>query len=148
VTHLLIKGSDRPLRDQSGKALTQPLAQARQQIEGIRREIDKGKRFEDLVPMYSEHLPSKVRGGRLEAFTPKSAPAAFPELGEAVTRLDIGQVSDPVLTSAGYHLVRVDRIEPAPPVDQVEPAIREKLGQRYFNDAYDKAPKGFDIRVD
>jgi hypothetical protein len=148
VTHLLIKGSDRPLRDQSGKALTQPLAQARQQIEGIKRQIDEGKRLEDLVPMYSEHLPTKIRGGRLDAFTPKNAPAAFPELGEAVTKLDVDRVSGPILTSAGYHLVRVDRIDPPPPIDQVEGKIREILGTRYFNDAYDKAAKGYDIRID
>jgi hypothetical protein len=150
VRHLLIKGTDRPLRDQSGKALTQPLAAAKQQIDGIRREVDKGKRFEDLVPMYSEHLPTKLRGGLLESFPPKGGPGlqAFPELGEAVTKLEIGKVSDPILTSAGYHLVKVERVEPPPAIAEVEAEIRAKLGGRYFNDAYEKAPKGFDIRLD
>jgi parvulin-like peptidyl-prolyl isomerase len=148
VRHLLIKGSDRPLRDQSGKALTQPLAQARKQIDGIRRELDQGKRFEDLVQFYSEHLPTRLKGGLLDAFTPKTAPPAFPELGEAVTRLEIGVVSEPILTSAGYHLVKLERTDPAPPVDQVEARIRQHLGTRYFTEAYEKAPKGWDIRID
>lgn len=148
VRHLLIRGSDRPLRDQSGKALTQSLAQAKQQIDGIRRELDQGKRFEDLVQMYSEHLPTRLRGGQLDTFTPKTAPTAFPELGEAVTKLEIGRISDPILTSAGYHLVKVERMDPPPPVEQVDPEIRKRLAGRHFSDAYDKAAKGWDIKID
>jgi peptidyl-prolyl cis-trans isomerase SurA len=148
VRHLLIRGSDHPLRDQSGKALTQSLAKARQQIEGIRREIDQGKRFEDLIPMYSEHFPTKLRGGLLDAFTVKEPPQGFPELGEAVRKMEIMKLSAPVVTSAGYHLVRVERMEPAPPVEQVEGRIRGQLAAKYFSDALEKAPKGYDIRLD
>jgi parvulin-like peptidyl-prolyl isomerase len=148
VRHLLIKGSDRPLRDQSGKALTQPLAQAKRQIDGIRRELEEGKRFEDLVQFYSEHLPTRLKGGLLESFTPKTAPPAFPELGEAVATLEIGRVSEPILTSAGYHLVKLERTEPAPPVGDVESRIRQHLGSRYFNEAYEKAPKGWDLKLE
>jgi parvulin-like peptidyl-prolyl isomerase len=147
VRHLLIRGSDRTQRDISGK-LIQPLDQARRQIDGIRADMVKGKPFEDLARMYSEHMPSKIRSGLLDPFTPKGAPTSFPELGEAVTKLEIGKVSEPILTSAGYHLVRVERMDPPKPLDQVEPEIRQHLATRYFNDALDKAAKGYDIHLE
>ena len=62
--------------------------------------------------------------------------------------LEIGRVSEPILTSAGYHLVRLEKSDPAPPVTEVEARIREHLGHRYFTDAYEKAQKGWDVRVD
>jgi hypothetical protein len=126
VRHLLIRGSDRPRRQLNGKPM-QSLAQARQQIDGLRGELQKGKRFEDLVQMYSEDFATKLRGGTLEPFPPKAPPAGFPELGEAVTKLEIGRVSDPVLTSAGYHLVRVERMDPPPRLDKVEADSRARV---------------------
>lgn len=148
VRHLLIRGSDRPQRDISGRMI-QPMAKAREQIDSIRGEMSaKNKPFEDVARLYSEHMPSKVRGGLLDPFPPKAAPAPFPELGEAVTRLEIGKVSEPILTSAGYHLVRVERMDPPKPLEQVAQDIRQRLATNYFNDAVAKAPKGWDIKLD
>jgi hypothetical protein len=147
VRHLLIRGSDRNRKHLNGKPM-QSLAQARQQIDGLRGELSKGKRFEDLVQMYSEDFSTKLRGGLLDPFPPKGPPQGFPELGEAVTRLEVGRVSDPILTSAGYHLVRVERMDPPPPVDKVEGDIRARLAAKYFSDALGKAPRGYDIRLD
>jgi PPIC-type PPIASE domain len=147
VRHLLIRGSDRQRKHLNGKPM-QTLSQARQQIDGLRGELSKGKRFEDLVQMYSEDFATKLRGGLLDAFPPKSPPQSFPELGEAVTKLEVGRVSDPLLTSAGYHLVRVERMDPPPPVEKVEADIRARLAAKYFSEALEKAPRGYDIRLD
>jgi parvulin-like peptidyl-prolyl isomerase len=148
VRHLMIRGSDRPQRDMAGRMI-QPLAKAREQIVTILGEMSaKNKPFEDVARLYSEHMPSKVRGGLLDPFTPRTAPQPFPELGDAVTRLEIGKVSEPILTSSGYHLVRVERMDPPKPLDQVKLDIRQRLATNYFNDSVAKAPKGWDIKLD
>ena len=66
----------------------------------------------------------------------------------AVTHLEIGKVSEPILTSSGYHLVRVERMDPPKPLEQVEAEIRQRLATQYFYDALNKAPKGWDIKLD
>jgi hypothetical protein len=64
-----------------------------------------GADFAALARKHSEG-PSRVRGGRLGAFPPNRM---VPPFSQAVRRLCISQVSDPVLTRFGYHVIRRDR---------------------------------------
>ncbi len=64
-----------------------------------------GADFAALARKHSEG-PSRARGGRLGAFPPNRM---VPPFSQAVRRLCIGQISDPVLTRFGYHVIRRDR---------------------------------------
>ena len=63
-----------------------------------------GESFEKLVRLYSMDTQSRDSGGSLGWVNPGSL---VPEFEEAAKSLPIGQVSKPVRTRYGYHLIRV-----------------------------------------
>lgn len=70
----------------------------------IKDEISNGLSFEDAARKYSS-CPSKEQGGNLGEF---SRGMMVPEFEEAAFNLPIGEVSEPVKTQFGYHLIQVD----------------------------------------
>ncbi len=80
------------------------LDQALQEIEDIQNELNKGADFETLAQTYSD-CPSAAQNGDLGYF---SRGQMVPEFEKAAFELEIGEVSEPVLTEFGYHLIRVD----------------------------------------
>jgi len=82
----------------------------KQQAAQLRQQIDDGKlKFEDAAARHSA-APSKADGGNL-GWIPRhgSVPEA---LAAAAFALDAGQVSQPVVTRFGVHLVQVTDIKP------------------------------------
>ena len=69
----------------------------------LSREIKQGARFEELARRYST-CPSKSSGGDLGWFGPGKMVPAFEN---AVKRLGVGSVSDPVSTQFGWHVIKV-----------------------------------------
>ncbi|HYC79338.1 MAG TPA: peptidylprolyl isomerase, partial [Planctomycetota bacterium] len=147
VKHLLIRGSDAPKPADAAGRSVQPLAKARKQMEAVSAELAAGKRFEDLVALYSEDTATKLNGGGLEPFTPgeRRLPAEFVALAE---RLEPGQVGGPVESPAGVHLVKLEKKEPPPPVEEVDGVVRRELGMERFRAAWLAARRGVAVRLD
>lgn len=147
VRHLLIRGAEHPETWKGAGPAPQPIAKARVQAEVVAAEIRKGKRFEDLVQLYSEDTATKLSGGVLEPFTPGDS-RLHESFTKAVQSLEVGQTSPPVESPAGVHLIRLDRKDPPPPVDAVEALIRRELGLRRFREAWNAARYGVDVKLD
>ncbi|MEN9508220.1 MAG: hypothetical protein RLZZ621_783 [Gemmatimonadota bacterium] len=84
---------------------TSDSAAARARIEKLRAEITAGAKFEDVAKRESTDSVSGAQGGALGKggkgrFTPKFEDAAY--------ALKVGELSQPVLTPFGWHLIRVD----------------------------------------
>lgn len=80
-------------------------AAARARAEQLKAEIARGAKFEDIAKRESADSGSAAQGGALG----KGGRNRFvPEFERAAYALRPGQVSDPVLTQFGYHLIRVD----------------------------------------
>lgn len=81
--------------------------------------IKKGEDFAKLAKDLTEDPAGKADGGDLGWFTKDQM---VPEFSEAAFKLDKGQVSDPVKTSFGWHLIKLEdkRKREAPPFDQVK----------------------------
>ena len=78
-----------------------------ERIRTIQEKLDAGEAFETLARTYSEHAGSAVDGGYIGCF----AAGLFddqPRFEAAAFSLKPGEVSEPVLTDKGYHLIRVD----------------------------------------
>jgi peptidyl-prolyl cis-trans isomerase C len=91
----------------------------------ILAKIKKGSKFEDLAKQYSLD-GSKDYGGDLGYFT---QPEMVPEFSKAAFSLEKGQLSKPVKTDFGWHIIRVEdrKMGVAQPYDQVKGAIRNVL---------------------
>lgn len=79
-------------------------AAAREKIEAIRRRATSGEPFADLARELSED-PSASQGGDLGFIKPEDL--REPAFADAAGKLDIGEISDPVLTAYGYHILQV-----------------------------------------
>ena len=69
----------------------------------LKKRIDSGESFEKLAAEYSK-CPSAKRGGALGTFGRGQMVKPFEN---AAFNLDVGQVSDPVKTNFGWHLIKV-----------------------------------------
>ena len=74
-------------------------------IQALRAEIAKGAKFEDVAKRESDDTVSGRDGGKLPKSVKGTFPAAFEE---ATVKLKVGEISGPVLTPFGYHIIRVD----------------------------------------
>lgn len=96
--------------------------------------IDNGMTFEEAAQLFST-CPSKAQGGNLGSF---GRGMMVPEFEEAAFTLNIGEVSEPVQTQFGYHIVLVDeRTEPQiKSFDEVKESIRQHMLQEKQGHAY------------
>jgi peptidyl-prolyl cis-trans isomerase D len=80
-------------------------AAVRQHAIALRNEILGGAKFEDVAKRESADSASGVNGGDLG----KGVKGRFvPAFETAASSLKVGEISQPVLTQFGYHLIRVD----------------------------------------
>ena len=80
-------------------------AQSRARVVALRDEIVKGAKFEDVARRESADSATAVNGGSLGM----SGRGRFvPDFEKAAFALRVGEVSQPVMTNFGYHLIRID----------------------------------------
>lgn len=78
------------------------LVEQEYECQDILKKIDEGVSFEDLAAKFSK-CPSGQRGGDLGEFTRGRMVKAFEE---AAFELAVDQISPPVQTQFGYHLIK------------------------------------------
>jgi peptidyl-prolyl cis-trans isomerase C len=83
---------------------------AEKKINDISDRLKKGESFESLAKQYSDDPNTKDRGGDLEYF---SRERIMPEFADAAFKLKIGEVSAPVRTDFGFHLIKLTDRKPA-----------------------------------
>ncbi|MFG1347054.1 peptidylprolyl isomerase [Xanthobacter autotrophicus DSM 431] len=87
----------------------------------------KAKAGEDFAKLAKENSKDSAEdGGDLGYFTKEQM---VPEFAEAAFKLEKGQVSDPVKTQFGWHVIKVEdkRTKPVPTYDQVESQVEQYL---------------------
>jgi len=104
-------------------------ARVKARAEKIRQEIQGGKSFAEVAKKVSEDPGSKDKGGDLGYF---ERGQMVPEFEEAAFSLEPGQVSEPVKTSFGYHLIQVEDHRQAreKPFEEVKDEIAADIRRR------------------
>ena len=127
--HILIRmqGSRVPVRE-GHKDLTD--AEASAKAKEVRAKIVAGAKFEDVAKIESDDVGSGENGGDLGTFGPGQM---IPEFDEVVFKAPLGQITEPVKTAYGYHLILVEERKSKPFGDaraEIEQKIRPELGQK------------------
>ncbi|MBU3537439.1 peptidylprolyl isomerase [Polynucleobacter sp. UK-Gri1-W3] len=107
---------------------------AERRLQGYRDQIRvKTADFAELAKKYSED-GSAANGGDLGWMSPGDL---VPEFEQAMNRLQIGEVSNPVKTEFGWHLIQVlDRREGQLTVEKQRQFARAAIRERKFDQAY------------
>lgn len=107
--------------------------QARQQELDIRQQIEAGGDFAKFARTYSQD-GSASQGGDLGWISPGET---VPEFERAMNNLKDGEISQPIRTEYGYHLVQVlGRREAQGSIQQQMDLARQAIGQRKAEQAY------------
>jgi peptidyl-prolyl cis-trans isomerase D len=110
--------------------------------------LDQGDAFEDLAREFSKDPVSAADGGDLGWATPGDYPEAFEE---ALLALEPGQVSDPVRTEFGIHLIRLDELREGDQqtIDEVRDELFDELRlQQATDDFYALAENVDDLALE
>jgi peptidyl-prolyl cis-trans isomerase D len=135
VSHILIKT---PPPGADGKVDDKAVAEAQKKAEDILKQLKGGAKFDDLAKKYSEDPGSGKQGGELGWI---GRGRTVPEFEKAAFSLPIGQLSDPVKSSYGFHIIRVEEKHEAhlKTLDEVkgeiEPLVRQNKVNRLIESA-------------
>lgn len=120
--HILVRFKDSPVPirpDQKDLSDAEALAKAQE----LRKRVTGGEDFAAVAKAESDDTGSGAQGGDLGTFKRGSMVPAFEQ---TAFTLPAGQVSEPIKTQFGYHLIRVEKHE-TKNFDEVRPEIEGKL---------------------
>ncbi|WP_300408406.1 peptidyl-prolyl cis-trans isomerase [Lagierella sp.] len=101
------------------------LVDSEEKANALKKEILDGKEFE-MVAKENSSCPSGANGGSLGRF---GKGQMVPEFEQAAFNSEVGEITDPVKTQFGYHLIRVDeKFEPSTKsFDEVKEQVKSQL---------------------
>ena len=143
ASHILIrfKGSQVPLKPNE-KDLTEEEALAKAQ--DIRKQIVAGGDFAALAKAESDDSGSGANGGSLGTFPRGQMVAQFEQ---AAFELPAGQLSQPVKTPFGYHIIKVDE-HAAKSFEEAKPAIEQQMKPQLTREALEQIQKQAHVTMD
>ena len=140
--HILIrfKGSPVPKGDKPELTEEEALAKAK----ALRVRLVAGEDFATIAKAESEDTGSGKNGGDLGSFTHGHMVKPFED---AAFSLPVGQVSEPVKTQFGYHLILVEKRD-AKTFDEVRPEIEKKMRPELAKKAVEDLRKQASVNID
>lgn len=141
--HILIrfKGSPVPLKD-GKKDLTEEEALAKAQE--LRKEIVAGKDFAEVAKAESDDTGSGANGGDLGKFKHGQM---VPQFEQAAFALQAGQLSEPVKTQFGYHIIKVES-HATKSFDEMKPELEARAKPEAAKQAVDEMRKSANVKFD
>lgn len=152
-TEGLVKESDlraeydkmvRDTRDKEEVRARHILVKDEETAKEIKKKLDDGADFEALAKEKSADPGSKVQGGDLGYFTEERM---VPEFSKAAFALKEGEVSEPVKSGFGWHIIKVEdrRKMKAPTFSDVKDELKARLSEQRLNDYVAKLVDSTDI---
>jgi peptidyl-prolyl cis-trans isomerase SurA len=103
-------------------------------VDSLVAELKAGVDFDELVLRYSDDTGTKNKGGDLGFFERRMM---VKEFDEAVFKLEIGEISDPVQTNFGYHIIKLtDKME-YPSFEEERENLKKMYEKQRYQVEYD-----------
>lgn len=102
---------------------------AEDKIKAIIARLKKGEDFETVAKEITEDPSGKANGGDLGYFSKEQM---VPEFSNVAFKLEKGQISEPVKTQFGWHVLKVEdkRVKPTPKFEDVKPQIEQYVARK------------------
>ncbi|KEO73089.1 foldase protein PrsA [Anditalea andensis] len=99
---------------------------AKRKITDIYTELQKNENsWEEVAKIYSDDQNTKGTGGKLPWF---GVGAIIPEFEKAAFALnEVGEISSPVKTPYGYHIIRLEDTKPLASFEELEPTLKSRI---------------------
>ena len=122
------------------------LVETLEEAEVIEAELESGESFEDLAEARSQDSGSAVRGGDLGCF-PRGA--TVPEFDALAASAPLNEVTEPIQTDFGYHLILpYERTEGGTlPLEEVAPQLQAELENDILRFAIEGYQEGAEVKV-
>lgn len=99
-------------------------AAAKARIDSVAQELKNGADFAELAKKVSQDPGSAARGGQLPWIGPNQTLKEFEDVAYS---LEVGQVSEPFLSTVGYHIIKLMDKKPLESYDELKENIRRYL---------------------
>ncbi|MFE8700225.1 peptidylprolyl isomerase [Cytobacillus sp. FJAT-54145] len=115
----------------------------------VKQKLNEGAKFEDLAKEYSTDTVSAEQGGDLGFFGPGQM---VPEFEEAAYALEIDEISEPVQSQHGYHIIQTTEKKEKPSFEEMKEDIEfevkvAKLDQTIMQEALQNELKEANVKV-
>ncbi|MDE3038400.1 MAG: peptidylprolyl isomerase, partial [Pseudomonadota bacterium] len=111
----------------------------------IETQLKKGADFDTIAKEKSTDKGSSVKGGDLGWFTKDKM---VPEFADAAFRLKTGEISGPIKTAFGWHIIKVEGRRPVqvPSFDEMKDSLREQLANKAMQDYVESLLKKANVK--
>ncbi|WP_332711796.1 peptidylprolyl isomerase [Pelagibacterium mangrovi] len=122
------------------------LVETEEEANTIRAEIEGGRDFADAAGEYGTDGTAS-NGGDLGFF---STGMMVPEFEQAAFALEEGELSQPVQSQFGWHLIQLEerRVSEAPPLEQVRQQVAQQVLYQRYEAAIDEIKEGTEVAID
>ncbi len=140
------RGANHILVTAKPDATADELAAARRKALALKALVMAGKSFEDVAKISSDDIGSRAEGGATGLF---GRGVMAPEFEQAVFSMKVGEVSEPVKTSFGYHIIRLNEIKPAhiTPLAEAKPELESKVRREIAETQYFETAERFNDTI-
>lgn len=118
------------------------MVEALERAQELKRRIDQGESFEELAARFSDDPTTRDNGGELEnEWTPSDL---LPEFREAIAGIGVGEVTEVVRSTNGFHIIKVlRRTQPHENnFEDIEAALRRYLEQQQLETLFTDYVRG------
>lgn len=147
IRHIFVRGNDAlAANPKKTDVKTRTKAEAKAEALKIKKRIDDGEVFEDLVKLFSDDVRTKFTGGLLAKWTPKEW-AQEASIAAEMKTMKVGDVRGPVESSNGWHVIKLVAEEPIPPLSEsIVREIRIRRGSEFFEEKWRQTKRGVNVR--
>lgn len=122
------------------------LVDSEEKAKEAKKKLSKGSKFEDVVKEFSKDDSTKAAGGVLGYFREGQV---VPEFEKKAFAMKVGEISDPVKTQFGWHIIKVEdkRKVKAPSKDEAKQEVVSRLNREAVEKFFDELAKKYNLKM-